>query len=427
MASVRPCSNTQEAKRFLRCATKLKPAKKARARTAATIMSERKIALIGGGASAVLILVHLAQSPRCGKLSVTIYDRDGNFARGVAYSTEQDCHLLNVRATNMSAFHELKDDFALWAKEKGFTADDFVPRKHYGDYLHQRMMEAREKVSVRLAVKDVKSCRKKNGGFEIDGEWYHEAILASGNVRPLRVKIEGSKIYHDNPWRLDYTALKDKDHIGLIGSGLSAVDAAMALAANGFKGKVSIFSRHGIFPAIHANAGVYDSFLVTLDDQRLPPSKMLKRVRHEIKIAAAKNMPWQAVIDSLRPHTNIIWQNWSKEHRATFTRHLLTLWNIHRHRMAPQIAESLKGTDINFIRSRVEKISGNKVVLKNGADVELDAVINCLGYRYDEAERDFEVSGKIGPARFGKLFETTAIPEIRAQAHGIAQKILKNS
>ena len=56
----------------------------------------------------------------------------------------------------------------------------------------------------------------------------------------------------------------------------------------------------------------------------------------------------------------------------------------------------------------------------------VEAVINCLGYRYQEEGRKFEPTEKIGPARFGDLFETTAIPEVRAQAAEIAARILSH-
>ena len=106
----------------------------------------------------------------------------------------------------------------------------------------------------------------------------------------------------------------------------------------------------------------------------------------------------------------------------------MTFWNIHRHRMAPQIAEYAATLQISgqmrLIKAGVQAITKGPVVQSTIGAMPVDAVINCLGYRYDEEGREYEVSDRIGPARFGELFETTAIPEIRAQAHALAAKIL---
>ncbi len=44
------------------------------------------------------------------------------------------------------------------------------------------------------------------------------------------------------------------------------------------------------------------------------------------------------MIDSLRPHTAALWRQWSAAARASFVRHAKRLWNLHRHRMAPEVA-----------------------------------------------------------------------------------------
>lgn len=388
-------------------------------------MDRTRIAIIGGGASATLLLAHLARIPHSKKFAVDVYDRAGRFGRGIAYSTTQECHLLNVRAANMSAYHEEKDDFAAWAAARGFGADDFVPRKLFGDYLLEKLHDAKVKIDIHLIKEDVKEARKANGLYEICGKSYDHAILASGNVRALHVKKENAVDCHDCPWSLDYTTLKAAGHIALVGSGLSAVDAAIGLREHGYKGKVTLISNHALLPMPHAEPASYAPFLTTKEDARLSPSRMMRRIRNEIAAAAKKDVPWQAVIDAMRGHTNIIWESWTSAERKSFLSHMLTQWNIHRHRMAPEIAAKLQTMNLEFVKARVEKIESGKVVLKGGKGIQADAIVNCLGYRYDEPGRVYEVSGKIGPACFGDMFETTAIPEIRMQAHQLAQEILR--
>ncbi|HET9036071.1 MAG TPA: FAD/NAD(P)-binding protein, partial [Myxococcaceae bacterium] len=59
------------------------------------------VVILGGGASGTLTAVALAALPDVGPL--TLVDQGGAFARGVAYSTEEPRHLLNIPAGRMSA------------------------------------------------------------------------------------------------------------------------------------------------------------------------------------------------------------------------------------------------------------------------------------------------------------------------------------
>lgn len=379
------------------------------------IQNRIKIAIIGGGASAALLVANLNDiGVNC---EVDIYDRSGRFARGVAYSTHRLCHLLNVRASNMSALASDKDHFMKWASlQHNYASHDFVPRKIYGDYLEALLNKAGESITIRKFSNDVKTSRRTQDGFEVEGLTYDFVILASGNVRSLNPKISGQpQSYFSDPWHLP-DDLSDMRNIALIGAGLTAVDAMMSLKEIGYKGQVTVFSKNAMLPKIHTHAQTW-----VLDGYRagLSPANLMKLIRKNIVLASGQNVVWQAVIDALRPMTNDIWQGWSDEHKASFMRHLYTIWGVHRHRMSPEVASSLDNMSIKFMHRRVNMID------ECGVDGQtFDAVINCMGYRYDELDRSFDVSHRIGPARFGALFETTAIPEIRTQAGEIARGLL---
>ncbi len=394
-------------------------------------MTNKKLAVIGGGASAALLLGHLADYDSAKDITVDIYDRTGRFARGVAYSTEHDCHLLNVRVSNMSAYQEDKEHFAEWAALQGYGPLDFVPRKKYGEYLQSVLSNARQIINTELIEDDVLSSQKSGRHYAIETashgiKKYDHVVLASGNVRPLHPKVDGVvSSYYDDPWCADFKKILAAKEVALIGSGLTAVDMVLALHAKGYAGKILIFSRNSLLPAPHVMPVPFQPFL-NKDEERQSPLQLLRLIRHTVQNA---DVPWQSVIDSLRASTNTIWQNWSETERRQFSRRLMTFWNIHRHRMAPEIAEIVKrlhnDRQLVLVKSGVNSISsgaGAVVNTKTGA-YPVGAVINCLGYRYDESGRDFEVSHRIGPANFGTLFETTAIPEIRAQAYAITQKI----
>ena len=58
-------------------------------------------------------------------------------ARGLAYGTQSDHHVLNVPAGRMSAFEDDPDSFVRFVQERGVGADGgaFVSRHLYGAYL----------------------------------------------------------------------------------------------------------------------------------------------------------------------------------------------------------------------------------------------------------------------------------------------------
>jgi len=397
-------------------------------------MVSADLAIIGCGASAVLLLAAIARNPEVQGFKVDIYERTGNFGRGIAYSTPHKIHLLNVRAHGMSAYAEDDGHFASWAGKMGYGADDFVPRMVYGAYLDEILEDAKAKLTLNFLKSDVESARKiSKESYELSigprKREYPCVVQATGNVTPIQPKVEGEvDSYINDPWSADYTALSNKDHIVLIGSGLSAVDTILALYAKNFQGRISVISRHGLFPAKHAVPVPVEPFLLQ-EDEKPSPYTAFHRLRSEIRKRDRTDAEWQGVINAMRAHTNKIWEGWTRREREKFMKRLFTFWNIHRHRMAPQIAEVIyaliKAGRIEVIKSSVKKIAAGPVVHTENGQFPCDTVINCMGYRTREEGRNFDVFEKIGPARFGEEFETTAIPEIRVQARDVAARILK--
>jgi uncharacterized NAD(P)/FAD-binding protein YdhS len=76
-------------------------------------MTRVTIIIIGGGASGVLLALHLLRGPDR-RFEVTIIERRAELGAGVAYATNHPDHLLNVRASNMSAFPDDPGHFVRW-------------------------------------------------------------------------------------------------------------------------------------------------------------------------------------------------------------------------------------------------------------------------------------------------------------------------
>lgn len=397
-------------------------------------MGEFRIAVIGGGASATLLLAQLGRLLNGRACQIDVFDRAGQFAKGIAYSTPSICHLLNVRASNMSALADEPEDFSKWAESKGYGPNDFVPRLLYGTYLTETLGKASKVLDVSFILKDVLNTSVgEDGTYNLETEEgitsYQVLVQATGNCVPLRPRLEGSVSgYYDSPWEVPYEELRQAKKVILIGSGLSAADAILALHAHEYTGEIVVCSRHALFPAVHIAPQKYEAtWLQKIDipSQFNTPRQALRNIRSEVRSA---NVPWQMVIDSLRPHTNDIWKHWSPDNRDQFMHRVFTFWNLHRHRMAPEVFEVLDGLEKNGrlqrIKTRVRAVRSaafSPVVITDGVEIEGNAVINCLGYRYHE--RTYATSFVIGPPCFGPLFETTAIPEIRMQASVLAKRI----
>jgi uncharacterized NAD(P)/FAD-binding protein YdhS len=166
-----------------------------------------------------------------------------------------------------------------------------------------------------------------------------------------------------------------------------------------------------------------------------------------------------------------IWQQWSLQQRATFLRHVRNLWDIHRHRMAPEVAAKLDRLLANGIltihagRLLKAEIDGERACItirpvqsKSTIVLHADRVINCTGPSRNYSKTDIPlVAGMrnqgwltpdqlglgietdtdgglisadgstvrnlyaIGPLRIPMLFESIAIPEIRVQAENLAK------
>jgi len=114
----------------------------------------RTIVIIGGGFSGTVTAAHLlTRGLGQGGLGdgglgdggrVIVINRSGLMARGVAYGTNSDQHVLNVPAGRMSALEQDPDGFVHFLQRRGIDAggEAFVSRHLYGAYLESLLLDA---------------------------------------------------------------------------------------------------------------------------------------------------------------------------------------------------------------------------------------------------------------------------------------------
>jgi uncharacterized NAD(P)/FAD-binding protein YdhS len=318
---------------------------------------KRPIAVIGAGFSGTIAALHLLRRLPTDQ-PVLLCERAPEFARGVAYATGDSDHLLNVRATNMSALADEPQHFSDWLKRRpggseGLYETDaglFASRGLYGQYLRSildfAMRETAGHAQLRLMPDDVTDVvQAPNGGFELlfaGGNRLQVAgvVLAVGNLPPEET---ADPRICANPWGAKaFRKLSGEEPVLIVGTGLTMVDLVVSIRRRGFTGKIIAMSRGGLLPNRHAPVKPWPTPHFTLaEEQSL--ALLMARVRDEVFAAAEQGVDWRAVIDSLRPVTASIWSRLPLAERRRFLRHARRYWDVHRHRMAPPHADLIEG------------------------------------------------------------------------------------
>lgn len=458
------------------------------------------IAIIGGGFSGTMVAVHLLrQSPIREHIRIVLSEPAEAIGLGAAYSTTESKHLLNVRACNMSAFPDEPDNFRKWLQEQqpfeewvaptSALSDAYAPRLLYGRYVQHLLNTAIKKAAdsitfewlrheaVRIDVEQDGGVIHLEDGSTVTAD---RIVLALGNLSPRDPAGRNDAMvqsfrYVRDPWSGHALAdLQSEDSILLIGTGLTMVDMAITLNQRGHRGTIHAISRRGLLPQAHTPVTEIEPFV---SEEKSPGTvrSFLRLVRE--KAEDPQNHGWRSVINSLRGATPKLWQSLSLSEKRRFLRHIQPYWEVHRHRMAPDVAQTIARMQTDgalIIRSgRIinssEKPGGLEVLVKDrrsGNEMILNVarVINCTGpslnpehlrhrllrqmlteglVRQDTLGLGLEVSadwrcvdaeGNPSPILYmlgtlckGTLWETSAVPELREQAAEVASQLFSRT
>ncbi len=451
-------------------------------------MSGRVVAIVGGGFSGALLALNLLRSS-ASNLHIYLIEKGDAFGRGVAFSTRRPDHLLNVRAGNMSAYSDQPAHFQDWlAVQTGQPADpfSFAPRWVYGDYLQGQLRTAAQGAGaagrLTLVGDEVTEIVPAAGrllvrlgvGRSLQAD---TVVLATGHGAPAEVVPRAARFASDphyvaNPWApaaLD--RIQPGDRVLLLGSGLTAVDVIASLDGAGHRAEILALSRHGLLPRRHArSAGAAVAWTQGQDE---PLSKALRRFRRE----AGRLSDWRRAFDGLREQVQAAWGDLSETERRRALRHLRPWWDVHRHRMAPEVAaridDHLAAKRLRVVAGRMlslrAEIGGVTVTWRERRNTSIRAdrtewVINCTGPEGDPRRSGNEVIRRLvedgaarpdplylgldvgadgrlidakgaarheiyalGPLTRGALWEITAVPDIRIQAARLAGHIARGA
>ena len=424
------------------------------------------VAIVGGGASGTILAAHLARRG----ISSLLIDGSGRAGRGIAYSTVEAAHLLNVRAEGMSAWAGEPDHFASRFEKEGGHPKGFAQRRLFGRYLQEILDQA-----IAGGKTEIVGATAVNAARE-DERWHisldngstlscRALVLAIGNQEPEALKSfagVGHRFIR-NPWGADArAAVADLANSGepalIVGTGLTMVDLVLSLDAAGFEGRIVALSRRGLIPRSHLE---FEASPIEQEDLPRGLRAMFRWLRRR-----SGEIGWRAAVDSLRPHSHPLWQSLSAEEQLRFLRHARPWWDVHRHRIAPEVAAILSR---QISQGRLEIAAGRIISAhqvsealkvdyrRRGAAEPRSAnfgyAFNCTGPLHsishtkdpllrslldagevtaDHLGIGLDVSGTssagqhlwaMGPLTKGRYWEIIAVPDIREQAASVADDI----
>ena len=424
--------------------------------------------VVGGGFSGTMAAAQLVRRG----LNVVLVEGGGRAGLGTAYSTREAVHLLNVPAAKMSAWPDRPGDFVA----AGHDPAAFAPRREFGAYLRAILDQAVADGLRLVAGQAVSAVR--------DGDWRvtladgqslaaRALVLAQGNQPPGTMRAgEGidPALFVNNPWGDEARAAIERvaasgGDVLILGTGLTMVDMVLSLAAAGHRGRIVALSRRGQVPRAHAP---HEPAPVELDE--VPQGDVLALWRW--LRTRGRAVGWRGAVDALRPHAQALWRGLSDGEQGRFLRHARPDWDVHRHRIAPQVAEQLRAM---IGDGRLEVIAGRIGAVtetRGGLSVEIarrgraspsagvkdhgfEAVFNCtgplgamertrdpllrqmiddglvaidrlgMGLAVGERSQAGERLWAVGPLTKGEFWEIVAVPDIRGQVAEVADDIAR--
>jgi uncharacterized NAD(P)/FAD-binding protein YdhS len=311
-----------------------------------------------------------------------------------------------------------------------------------------------------------------------------DAVVLATGERPPEAQwapesLRRSAFFVPDPWAPGAVDVVRRDAAGpaevlLVGTGLTMVDVVLSLTGPSQRAdrRVLAVSRHGELPERHAD-DLQLAAIPEVDDWGSDLAEFRRRAREHVGRVESATGDWRPAVDGLRAVMQTLWQRLSDDDRAEFLREDAGRWGRLRHRMPPGSADVISSLEQSGTLARVagevadaEPLTGGglRVTLTDGSVHEVGWVVNCTGTstavrpgtdplvddllspragvalgRLSTAGLGLQTrSGRLvdsvgstsapiwtlGSVRRGELYESTAVPDIRAQAAQLAAAVL---
>ncbi|MEU1519632.1 FAD/NAD(P)-binding protein [Streptomyces sp. NPDC005811] len=230
------------------------------------------IGVVGGGAAAVCLIDALARSGG-DPGTLTLFEPSPHLWRGRAYQVDTDTLRVNATPDDMSVRAGDLGHFERWLQARDrvtgvsqgvdrLSGARFAPRPVYGEYLEESAYAALGELrrggwrvdiigeAVTSASRLPNQVRLSTGG---QSRAFDYVVLSVGGDSPKDVYgLAGTPGFVGDPYPVSGTLadIGENEHVAVIGSGLTAVDIVLSLAARGHQGPISLLSRRGVLPGV---------------------------------------------------------------------------------------------------------------------------------------------------------------------------------
>ncbi|WP_052255874.1 FAD/NAD(P)-binding protein [Salinicoccus sp. YB14-2] len=356
----------------------------------------KRIAIIGGGIAGNAILHHVVNHPKFDdSFRIDIFDSKERMGRGKPYIEDSEVLLLNIPSDEMSMTNA-PYNFVEWLESKNIPVHNYNSRKHFGDYseemfrrtagVHSSVQLIDCKVTDVVYNEEIESYAVTS---EIKSEEYDAVFLTVGQLSysdPYRLKEKQNYIH--NPYPLNYNITEIDGSVGVIGTGLSAIDCVRYLIMEQSVDGVRLFSRSGDMPSVRGTSydlniqyfteEAVDAYikddLISLDkiiklfkkemsaqgvDEKLfyrHPESTLDDLKYDINHADAVGK-LQYLIIAVNPLFSRVFPYFTKSDKSRFMREIHPLIDKNHSPMPPEVAAQL-----------VEWAEDGRVVVIDGID-----------------------------------------------------------
>ena len=318
------------------------------------------IVIVGAGFSGTVLAANLLRRPLSNANDVVLIERGAAMGRGMAYADREFPYLLNVPAARLSADSRDPLQFLRFAQRHvpGVGGEDFLPRALYGDYLQDLLLQAEraapEPTRLVRVFGEVREISRHGGAQPFAVQFAERApiaadrvVLALGNplpqLLPWAAGLGGHRAYRHDPWDLPKT-LGSQHSVLIVGNGLTMVDVVSALSQDADRAPLlHTISRRGLIPlpqtAFRPTAVGDDGEAILARANSI--RQVLAVSRELARGMQDKGGDWREVVTFIRHLAPVLWRRLPQTEQRRFVRHLQAHWDIHRHRLPPQLGERI--------------------------------------------------------------------------------------
>ncbi|MFT3974119.1 MAG: FAD/NAD(P)-binding protein [Amaricoccus sp.] len=341
------------------------------------------VAILGGGLSGAVTALNLGQTLGPDAAEIVVVEPREMLGGGLAYSTGDAAHRINVPAAKMTIVSDQPNHFMDWLAAERITMSpstltlrgDFFPeRRIFGRYIAAQLAPLVARGIVRHCCTSAVAARRAEGRWLIDLAdgtslvadfvvlaMSHPAPAVPGVLRDLA----GSPALVADPYdNARIAALAGTERILIVGTGLTSADVVASLDRLGHRGRITALSRHGLRSRGH---GVVEhpSEADFATDPAQTAVSLLRRIRAAVAADAALGQSWHATLDRVREQGPAIWAALPAGERRRLVRHLRTAWDVHRFRVAPQVEDVVER---EMRRGRLDVVAARLVTARETPD-----------------------------------------------------------